>query len=255
MTADIHALDSGRVLKLFKAGRPASSVDREYDISRKVHEAGVAAPAVYDIATVGDRRGIIYERAGGSPMADWQLALPWELVRRARLLARLQANLHAVTVSGLPSQRAELERKIRAAHLTSEPQKETALRLLHGLPDGNILCHGDFHPANVILGRNGPLIIDWADATSGHPLADVARTSLLLRHGSLHSRPGIRRVAIRWIATLFHRFYLRRYLRLTGADASDIEKWHTVIAAARLNEGIIAEEKQLLSIVSAGGSH
>lgn len=43
----------------------------------------------------------------------------------------------------------------------------------------------DFHPDNVLLAARGPVIIDWPDATRGQPLADVARTSLLLRLGGL----------------------------------------------------------------------
>ena len=42
------------------------------------------------------------------------------------------------------------------------------------------LCHGDLHPSNVILTRDGPVIVDWFDASRGDPVADVARSSLML---------------------------------------------------------------------------
>ncbi|MFC2013409.1 phosphotransferase family protein [Chloroflexota bacterium] len=52
--------------------------------------------------------------------------------------------------------------------------KEVVLEALEQLPDGSAVCHGDFHPRNIIISSRGPVIIDWANATQGNPLADVA---------------------------------------------------------------------------------
>jgi len=43
---------------------------------------------------------------------------------------------------------------------------------LRELPDGEALCHGDFHPRNVIVDGDELTIIDWVDASSGPPAAD-----------------------------------------------------------------------------------
>src|SRR3546814_7594415 len=58
-----------------------------------------------------------------------------------------------------------------------------ALPILDALPDGDRLCHGDYHPGNVIETAGGPVVIDWPAVTRGHPDADYARTLLLLRLG------------------------------------------------------------------------
>jgi hypothetical protein len=42
-----------------------------------------------------------------------------------------------------------------------------------GLPE--TLVHGDFHPGNWIADGDVPKVIDWADATWGHPALDAAR--------------------------------------------------------------------------------
>lgn len=50
------------------------------------------------------------------------------------------------------------------------------------LGDGQIpfedarLLHGDFHPANVLLSPQGPVVIDWTNAHAGEPAFDVALT-------------------------------------------------------------------------------
>ncbi|MCB0018520.1 MAG: aminoglycoside phosphotransferase family protein [Anaerolineales bacterium] len=36
------------------------------------------------------------------------------------------------------------------------------------------LVHGDFHPGNILYGRDGPIFIDWSDACWSHPFMDLA---------------------------------------------------------------------------------
>ena len=40
-----------------------------------------------------------------------------------------------------------------------------------GMPDA--LIHGDLHPGNVVLGPDGPVLIDWSDGAVGHPFIDL----------------------------------------------------------------------------------
>ncbi|MDT0173806.1 phosphotransferase [Exiguobacterium sp. BRG2] len=55
------------------------------------------------------------------------------------------------------------------------------LETLHVPPQQGLL-HGDFHFQNIIVAINETfVVIDWHDATTGPPIADVARTLLLLR--------------------------------------------------------------------------
>ena len=73
-------------------------------------------------------------------------------------------------------------------------------------PDGDRLCHGDFHPMNILGDVSQPVIIDWPDARRGDPAADVCRSYLLMRsHAAeiaaiyLNATKGFRyRVRGRW---------------------------------------------------------
>ena len=49
------------------------------------------------------------------------------------------------------------------------------------MPDGDRLCHGDFHPMNILGEASQPVIIDWLDARRGDPAADVCRSYLLMK--------------------------------------------------------------------------
>jgi aminoglycoside phosphotransferase (APT) family kinase protein len=56
-----------------------------------------------------------------------------------------------------------------------------ARQVLDGLPDGDRLCHGDYHPGNVLQAAGRIAVIDWGAATRGAPETDHARALLLLR--------------------------------------------------------------------------
>lgn len=250
-TAEIYAWEEGYILKLFREWFPADGVDLEARITRIVRSSGLSVPAVGDVVKVSGRLGLVYERVEGASMLATFQTKPWALIRSARLLAELQANMHACIVLELPSQRQRLESKIRAARALPPDMQEAALEALAKMPDGDRLCHGDFHPDNILMTERGPIIIDWIDATRGNPLADVARTSLLTSLGSLP--PG---ASARWLINTvrgwFHRAYLKRYFQLRPSDRQQLTAWQPVIAAARLSENIAREQDRLLALVKAG---
>ena len=62
--------------------------------------------------------------------------------------------------------------------------KKCALKVLERLPDDKFLCHGDFHPDQIIMSPKGPIVIDWITAIKGSPASDVAQSSLVLRLGA-----------------------------------------------------------------------
>ena len=63
--------------------------------------------------------------------------------------------------------------------------KATVFEVLDSLPDGDRLCHGDFHPGNILRTDGEPVIIDWPNVTAGDPTADYVRTDLMMRMGSI----------------------------------------------------------------------
>jgi aminoglycoside phosphotransferase (APT) family kinase protein len=249
-TAEVFAWKDGQVLKLFLDWVPSVWVETEAKVSRAVYEAGLPAPATEGLVEVNGRRGIVFERVEGPSMLAEFRSKPWKLVRSARQLAELHAAIHALPGAELPANRQRLEGSIRAAQALPAPTKEAVLSALARLPDGDALLHGDFHPDNVIMTARGPIIIDWMTATRGNPLADVARTSMLLGLGALLPGTPGRRV-IEAGRQLYHAIYLRRYLQLCRASREDVAAWRLPTLAARLNENIAAEQAQLLALVEA----
>ena len=66
------------------------------------------------------------------------------------------------------------------------PDKEALYERIEGLPDADYLCHGDYHPGNVLVGGDGSWrVIDFMNVCYGPREYDAARTFFLLAQGEL----------------------------------------------------------------------
>lgn len=246
-TADVYAGDRGRVLKLFHVGIPRDHVEYEASIGRTVAAAGLSAPQVYDIVERDGRWGIVYERIVGDELG--KRVRPWNARRFGRDMARLHTTLFAQRVPDLPSQRERLTKYVGTAPHLTDGERQRLLDSLNTLPDSDVLCHGDFHPANLILTAHGLTIIDWNDAKRGHPAADIARTILILEEAQalsdllwpqVMSGGGMSVIlasVLAWTLGELIKGYRREIERLVPEARPLIPRWIPVIAAARLHEG------------------
>jgi uncharacterized protein (TIGR02172 family) len=247
-TAEVFAWDERRALKLYYPGWPASAAEAEYQKTMAVFKSGAPAPAVDGVIEVDGRHGVVFERVEGPSLLNRATARPWVIFHSAQRMAELHARMHACRPSGLPAQRERLQTKIREARPLPEALKQAALKALAQLPDDSVLCHGDFHPDNIVLSTRGPVILDWTEAACGHPLADVARTTLMMQHAALPPHlPGRRLIEAG--RRLWYQWYLHRYCQLRSVSPTQVEAWLLPVAAARLSEGIPEEERPLLRLV------
>ena len=251
-TAEIFAWGDGRVLKLFRSDWGMDVAAHEAEVARAIFAAGAPAPRIEGLAEVDGRAGVIYERLAGPSLLGMLSAHPWRLPVVARTLAEVQAAIHERTMPSLPRLRDVLARRVEAAPSLPPAHRRAALEALAALgaaPVAEALCHGDYHPDNVLFSTRGPLVIDWENAALGDPHADVARTLLLMSAGFTYAGSASGRAARRAAGSALSALYLRRYRRLHPLDPARLAAWELPIAAARLSDGIAAEEDYLLGRV------
>jgi aminoglycoside phosphotransferase (APT) family kinase protein len=99
-----------------------------------------------------------------------------------------------------------------------------------------VLCHGDLHPGNVVLTDDGPMLVDWFDAGRGDPLADIARSTLLIAPDAdgaaapAHLTGGDLELRRRLVDA---------FLAARGElDDGRLACWRAVLAIARIAEGV-----------------
>jgi len=245
-TAEIFEWKDGQALKLFLEGFPAEGVKHEAHITQAVHKAGVPVPAVEGVVEVDGRVGIVFKRVDGPTMLEDMLSRPWKLGRYARIMAKLQAEMHSREIAELPSLREALEEVVSNQEEMPDNIRNVLVDALR-LPDGNSVLHGDFHPENIIMSSRGPVIIDWSEAKRGNPLADAARTWFLIRMGA--PIPGTK---MQWLIKLsrrwFYSMYNKRYRELRPYSKQELAVWRAPIVAARLFFESIPEERKELTM-------
>lgn len=114
-------------------------------------------PFVEDISDDGS--DLVIERIEGPSMVEAIARAPWTVRRQGRLLAQLHQRLHEV---------------VPPDFLAAAP-----------VGKGSSFLHLDLHPLNVIIGPEGPVVIDWTHASVGDPFVDVALAWALMSAGEV----------------------------------------------------------------------
>lgn len=120
-------------------------------------EHGFPVPAVEGLSD--DGCDLVLQRIEGPSMVEVLGRRPWTVRRQGAVLADLHRRLHEVPAPDF---------------LPTSPTG-----------GGGSVLHLDLHPLNVLISRNGPVVIDWTSACVGEPEADVALAWLLMSFGEI----------------------------------------------------------------------
>ncbi|MGY1584702.1 phosphotransferase [Streptomyces sp. MN13] len=147
-TADVFALDDGRVLRRYRGGDDTTG---EVAVMAYLAEHGFPVPAVWPGTAAGE---LVMQRLSGMTMAEALVNGAITAEQAGEMLAGLLRRLHAIP-----------------ARLSADP--------------GHRVLHLDFHPENVMLTPQGTVVIDWATAAEGPPGLDSAMAALILAQATL----------------------------------------------------------------------
>lgn len=250
MTAEVYEWGQDKVLKLHFDWYLDDWIKFEADIYRELDKLGIPSPAIYDIVHIEGRSGIIFQKIEGDSLLKRIQSKPWRIFFVARQMAQLHAEIHNYSSNTLPTQNKRLKDAIQDSANELKDKTEIILSYLDQLPSRENVCHGDFHPDNILVTDKQWIAIDWTNAYSGHPLSDVVRTCLMLRSPVVPE--GISKFMIPFIKMMkqwLYSAYMKEYLRVGKATKTDIEEWLLPVAAARLRENIPGEKEWLLQII------
>lgn len=230
-TAEVFLYSEGKILKLYKPGYDESIAQDEYRRAKFIAPFPFPKPQVYEYITVDGRPGIVYEKIDGISLENWALERR-DIDGCAAYLAALHEKILACRLSADQGDSYKdmlfyfLDRA-RAAQDVREMLKERLRRL----PEGDRLCHGDYHLGNVILRDGQETVIDFLNICRGPRLYDIARSYYLSRYTPVSSAYSDREELLR-LKTLLADLYLEKM----QVCLEEIQPYLELIAAARTAE-------------------
>lgn len=179
-TATVYDWEEGKVLKLFKQGYPEEAVEQEYRNAMAINHSNFLKPKAYNIISYDNRKGIIYDKIVGESLLDWVLRTS-DLPGCAIIMAELHKAIGQNKISDVPNYKEFLKHHLSNTLLSIDQQNEINQRI-EQLPEGDTLCHGDFHPGNILILDGKAYVIDFMNICHGDFLYDVARTVYLVEY-------------------------------------------------------------------------
>ncbi|MGF9767211.1 aminoglycoside phosphotransferase family protein [Bacillus albus] len=228
-TAEIYLYDT-KVVKLFNEYLPDTESMNEAKKQKYAYSCGLPVPNVFEVTMIHNRQAIIMEYVKGDSIGDLLLNNLNEAEYYINICVNEQKKIHAIRVN-TDEMGERLERQIKSVYKLDEKQKESILNKLHSIKFDSRLCHGDFHPFNLILSEKNVSIIDWVDACSGDIRADVFRTYLLYAQSYIE----------------LAEMYLQIYCRNTDLTRDEIFQWAPIMIAARFSEKVSSQNEVYLN--------
>jgi aminoglycoside phosphotransferase (APT) family kinase protein len=209
----------------------------EASIQGWLADRGYPAPRVLEVFAPGELLDLptqVMERAPGSILLDAARSSPWRVRRLCAQLAAVHVQLHAMPSDGFPECDDLLDRRLRLPRMVAETLDDPELRralaqveaMSGSLADApRVICHGDFHPLNVLVSGDQTTVIDWTDAGVGDRHGDIARTLLLFELAAIAANSAVERAVLGFVGPMLSRTYRRAYERLSPIDDQRIRLW------------------------------
>ncbi|MCL2460831.1 MAG: aminoglycoside phosphotransferase family protein, partial [Euryarchaeota archaeon] len=163
-------------VKLYREGYPKINVFSEAFIMANLELMDFPGPKVYEVLLVNGQYGLRMDRVKGKLMSEGLSES--DLVKSQETmntLVELQCHLHSYDSSAWASNlKQRFHRDLELSARLPTDLKKKLQEELGRLPDGQSLCHCDFHAGNIFFDGEKYMIIDLLQISSGDPAADAA---------------------------------------------------------------------------------
>lgn len=246
----IYCYEDNKVLRVPKREMDFDRIKYEYQVYSCLN-GKLPVPQVYDIVDMDGTPCLVMEKIPGKDLYSGIKTNPFSLPFIPDTLARLHTNLFSIRSSGkFMTNHGKARYCIEHSAALSDGLKGKLITLLQSLPDGTTLCHGDFHPGNIIRSSGKKYIIDWSSATVGSPLFDIAHTYLLLMNTPRLDNVADKEFQVQQKITGFiGRKYLKLVCKYNGISMDSLFPFVLIKAGERSFYGMESEKRWLTSFI------
>ena len=224
--------DGDFTVKVFNENYSKANVLNEALNQARVEETGLKVPKLHEVKKIDGKWAIVTDYIEGKTLEELMNENPEKMDEYIERLVDIQTEVLSHKVTHLNKLRDKMHSKISSADISATIRYELHTRL-DATPKHNKVCHGDFHPSNIIITENNEAyVIDWAHVTRGNGAADAARVYLLF------NLEGKKEAAQK---------YLELFCAKTDTAKQYVQKWMPIVAASQLTKGVKGEEELLRS--------
>ena len=155
---------------------------------------------IKEVTQIDGKWALVIEYKDGKTMEEMMKVDPTNLEKYMNDFVDLQLSVTSKKAPLLNKMKDKFARQINGLKVLDATTRYELMTRLESMPKHDKICHGDFNPSNVIVGKNGKMtVIDWAHVTQGNASADAAMTYLLFalesqEKADLYLKISVRRV-------------------------------------------------------------
>lgn len=216
----VYKCDQG-IVKVFETSHPKSAVFNEALNTVRVEETGLDIPRLKEVTQIEGKWALVIEYKEGKTLDEMMRVDSENMEKYMSDFVDLQLKVHSMTSPMLTSLKRKMERQINELKALNATQRYELRTRLESMPKHTKICHGDFNPSNVIVGKNGKMtVVDWAHVTQGNASADAAMTYLLFALKSQETAD----------------MYLRLFCQKSDTAKQYVQQWLPIVAASQLEK-------------------
>jgi len=246
-TSEVYEYNNDCVLKLYYS-ETEEIVKKEYNFAKYVFNKNIRTPEPIEIIKIDNRYGIIFQKVNGKSLLNNIMNNIFIIKKMFSKMAYLHYDINKIDFNdNTYTYKKYLKWAINESKYLSNNEKDKLIGYILKLPEGNKLCHGDFHPENIICDNDKLYIIDWMTGMQGAMAADVARTEMILRNADIPGKTSFFIKILNKIASnLVANIYIKKYCKISGLKLNEINIWKLPLYVARLHENNSKKEEEKL---------
>ncbi|HJC43191.1 MAG TPA: phosphotransferase [Candidatus Mediterraneibacter gallistercoris] len=207
------------IVKVFAETHPKSDVFNEALLTARIEETDLDIPKVKGVTQIDGKWAIEIEYKEGKTLEEMMKSDRSNIDKYMSDFVDLQIKVHSQRSPLLKGMKDKITRQINSLKILDATTRYELLTRLESMPKHNKVCHGDFNPSNVIVGKNGKMtVVDWAHATQGNASADAAMTYLLFALKDQETAD----------------LYLNMFCKKSDTARQYVQQWLPIVAASQL---------------------